>query len=109
VLILPPGHGQVVATRRRLTRRERWIVGGVAALAAALAVIVVIAFAAGNPKLGRGCIDVTGPSSMGAQGVSACGADARAICTTANTRSGYRGGLATLIVHQCRQQGIPVG
>jgi hypothetical protein len=110
VLILPPGHAQTVVARRRFTRREKWILGGVLSTAAALALIVVISLAAAGSKSGGGCIDVFAPNFIGSTEVSGCGAHARAICASVGTSgSGYSRAGDEAVAAACRKQGIPVG
>jgi len=109
MLILPPGHGRSLASPRRLQRRERWFVGGAALAVALLAIAIVVSLAGGGGKVGKGCIDVTFASSLGAQEVMGCGASARAICASAGTPSGYTGEAGRLIAARCRVIHLPVG
>src|SRR5438045_9366759 len=60
VLILPPGH----AIGRSLSRRERWMVGGVLGVVAALAVALVISLLSAGPSSGHGCIYATIPGAV---------------------------------------------
>jgi hypothetical protein len=109
VLILPPGHAQSVSrTPRPLTRRERMLVRGVLALiaAAAVAVGVAVGFASSSPA-GRGCIDVTVASSIGAQPISGCGTRARSLCLQVGD-GGFTGTTASLVASACRRAGVPV-
>ena len=64
----------------------------VLATTAALLVVVVISIATAGPKSSRDCINVTSPGFVGAQSVSGCGAQARAICHSALVGSGYTRG-----------------
>ncbi|MDQ6606282.1 MAG: hypothetical protein M3Z06_07010 [Actinomycetota bacterium] len=107
-MILPPGHAQRVAARRALNTRERWILSGVGAVVAALAVAVVIGFAQSSPKSGHGCVYVSVPSSMGAQPYSGCGAKARRICAQVGIAGGYSGSLARALIPACQTAGLPV-
>ncbi len=108
MLILPPGHAQTTVARRSLSSREKWILSGVLATAAALLVVVVISIATAGPKSTGDCINVTSPGFIGAQSVSGCGAQARAICHSALVGSGYTRGQDADILAACRKQGIPV-
>jgi hypothetical protein len=107
--VLPPGHAQAVVAQRRFTRREKWILSSVLATVAALAVVVIIAVVTAEPTSGNGCVNVTVPSSMGAQPLSGCGAKARSMCRLAGTPGGYTGSLARALSTECRKAGLPVG
>jgi hypothetical protein len=109
MLILPPGHGQSIASPRRLQRRERWFVGSAALVVAILAIAVVVSFATGGSRAGKGCIDVTVASSLGGQPVTGCGAKARAICSAVDTPAGYSGNAGALIAERCRALHLAVG
>ena len=76
---------------------------------AALVVVVIIAISTADPTSGKGCVNVTVASSMGAQPLSACGARARTMCSLAGTPGGYTGTLARALATECRKAGIPVG
>jgi hypothetical protein len=108
VLILPPGHAQATVSRRSLSSREKWILSGVLATTLTLVVIVVISLATASPKSASGCINVTSPGFIGAQEVSGCGAQARAICHSALTGSGYTRGQNADVLAACHKHGIPV-
>ena len=98
-----------MVSRRRFTKREKWILSSVVATVAALAVIVIIAIATADPTSGNGCVNVTVPSSMGAQPLSGCGAKARSMCRLAGAPGGYTGSLARALSTECRKAGLPVG
>jgi hypothetical protein len=106
MLILPPGHAEQLRLRDGLSRRERWILGGVLGAVAALAIALVIALALPGPKSSRGCVYLTVAGPVGAQYIYHCGADARSVCATA-ARPGSVGGPALLA--ECRKAGLPVG
>ncbi len=108
MLILPPGHAQTTVARRTLSSREKWILSGVLATTLALLVVVVISIATASPKPASGCISVTSPGFIGAQQVSGCGAQARAICHSALTGSGYTRGQNADVLTACHKHGIPV-
>ena len=98
-----------MVSRRRFTKREKWILSSVVATVAALAVVVIIAIATADPASGNGCVNVTVPSSMGAQPLSGCGAKARSMCRLAGAPGGYTGSLARALSTECRKAGLPVG
>ena len=77
MLILPPGHARELGARRRLSKRERWMIGGVLGVVVALAVGLAIALALPGPKSSRGCIYLTIGGATGAQYSYQCGAAAR--------------------------------
>ena len=106
MLILPPGHAEQVRLRRKLSGRERWIVRGVLAAVAALAIALIVALALPGKKSSNGCIYLTVAGPVGAQYIYHCGAEARRVCSTA-TRPGAVGGQA--LVAECRKAGLPVG
>src|SRR5437588_6477842 len=102
VLIMPseriPGY--------RLSRREKWMLGGVLAVVAALAVVLVISFVSSGPISGHGCIYANIPGAVGAEQVHECGATARATCRTLN--AAYPPQAAQTIAAQCRKAGLRV-
>jgi hypothetical protein len=106
VLILPPGHAEQLRIRRRLSPRERWMVGGVLGAVVALAIALIVALALPGPKSSRGCIYLTIAGSVGAQYIYHCGAEAQGLCRTA-ARPGAVGGPA--LIAECRKAGLPVG
>ena len=91
----------------RLSKREKWMVGGVLGVVAALAVVLVISFVSAGPSSGHGCIYATIPGSVGAQQVHECGATARATCQTVN--AAYPPQAAQTIAAECRKAGLSVG
>ena len=74
---LPAGHAQTLQAGRGLSRRERWMIGGVLATVAAIAVALVISIATAGPSSANGCIHATIPGVVGAVQVNECGANAR--------------------------------
>jgi hypothetical protein len=110
VLILPPGHAETITTRRRISKREKWILTAVLATAAALALIVAVSLTSADRRSAAGCIDVTSAGFIGSQEISGCGAHARAICASvASAGGGYSRAQDQAIAAACRKQGIPVG
>jgi hypothetical protein len=89
-----------------LSRRERWILGGVLGAVAALAIALIVAVALPGPKSSNGCIYLTVAGPVGGQYLYHCGADARGLCDTA-ARPGALGGQA--LIAECRKAGLPVG
>lgn len=112
MLILPPGHGQIVGSRPVLRRRERRIAGAVAAVVVALLVAVVVAATVGSGAPGgRRCVDATVPGFIGATEFHECGGSARRLCSTLGPDKGLsRYGLHVLAV-ACRRAGnaVPTG
>jgi type II secretory pathway component PulM len=106
VLILPPGHARSLATARRLKPRERWMLAGVTALVALVAVALVISLASAGRSSGHGCIDVSVQAATGGSEIYRCGAQARALCSSA--RPGRTDVLGAAIVRECRKAGLPV-
>jgi ABC-type Co2+ transport system permease subunit len=105
VLILPPGHG----IGRSLSKRERWMVGGVLGVVAALAVVLVISLISTGPSSGHGCIYATIPGVVGAEQVHQCGAEARATCSSVKAPGAYTAQAARTLAVECRKAGLPVG
>jgi hypothetical protein len=98
-----------VVASRRLRGREKWILGSVLATVAALVIVVVISVGKSDPKSGNGCVNVTVPSSMGAQQLTGCGARARTMCRSVGAAGGYTGSLARALSSECRKAGLAVG
>jgi hypothetical protein len=109
MLILPPGHGQAVAARRQLTGRERWVAGLGAVLSLLLIVAVVISLTGGSKAPGKGCLNVTFASSMGADVIDSCGVAAKQTCAAVGTPGGYTGAAGRELARDCRRLGLPVG
>lgn len=109
MLILPPGHAQSVRLGRRLTLREKRLLGGLGAAMAALLVILVVALASSGQSSSHGCIYVTIPAATGAQQISQCGAQARSTCASAQTPGAFTPQAARAVSAECRKAGLPVG
>ena len=102
-MVMPPDH----AVLRRLSKREKWMIGGVLGVVAALALVLVVSFASSGPSSGHGCIYATIPGVVGAEQVHECGATARATCRS--VRAAYRPHAAQTIATECRKAGLPAG
>jgi hypothetical protein len=109
MLIIPPGHAETLRTRRRLSKRETWMLGGVLGTVAVLAVVLVISFASTGPSSKSGCIYATIPADTGAEQVHQCGATARSTCATAQTPGAFSAPATHAIATACRKAGLPVG
>jgi hypothetical protein len=110
MLIVPSGHWQEASPGpRRITRRERWILGGVLALVAVLVVTVAISFTSKQRTSGNGCIDVSAATVIGGSELYRCGTAARELCSAPNgpgaaDNISFRRALADA----CRKAGLPV-
>ena len=96
------------APAHRLSRRERWMVGGVIGTLAALAVALVVSLVSPGPSSGHGCIYATIPGAVGAQQVHECGATARSTCQTVHARGAFTAQAAATVAAECRKAGLPV-
>jgi hypothetical protein len=106
---LPLGHAQEVADRRGLSRREKWLVRGVLAAVAVLAVILAVALGTAGSSSAHGCIRATIPGPVGAQEIDQCGAQARVTCQSAAAPGTFTVQAARVVEHECRKAGLPVG
>lgn len=93
----------------RLRRREKWILGGVGAVVAVLAVALVVSFASAGGRAGRGCVSVALAYSTGGAQIDRCGAPARALCAGVGHSGGITGEPARVVARACRRAGLPVG
>jgi hypothetical protein len=109
VLILPPGHAEAIAARRRFSRREKWIIGAVVGTVAVILTAAVIALATGGRTSAHGCIYATVPAATGAQEISQCGQAAASTCGSVNTPGEFTQQAARAIAVQCRKAGLAVG
>jgi hypothetical protein len=84
-------------------RRIAWVIGGLLAVAAIVA--VALAIGASSPGTPAGCIRVDLPSTMGGGTPQLCESAARSFClsTAANTPP-----LRDTVLPKCRQAGYPV-
>jgi len=97
------------ATLRRLSQRERWMIGGVLGVVAVIVVVLVISLASSAPSSSNGCIYATIPGAVGAEQIHQCGAAARATCQSVNAPGAYVAQAARTIAAECRKAGLPVG
>jgi hypothetical protein len=109
MLILPPGHAEALRTPRHIGGRERWVVGTMVAVVAALAVVLVISLGSKGHHTGNGCIATTLPYAFGGQDVYECGPAARRMCAAVDTPAGYGQQAGRLIATECRKLGLHVG
>jgi len=109
MLILPPGHAEQLRPRWQMSAREKWMIGGVLGVVAALAVVLVISFASSTPSSTSGCIYATIPAVTGAEQIHQCGATAKSTCATAHTPGAFSPEAAQAISSACRKAGLPVG
>ena len=103
MMVMPPH----TATLRRLSTRERWMIGGVLGVVAVIAIVLVISLASSGPSSSNGCIYATIPGSVGAQQVHECGATAQATCQSVH--AAYPAQAAQTIAAECRKAGLAVG
>ena len=99
------GHFQRVNTPlRKLTRRERNVVGGgLAVTVVAIALLLLLTAGDSKPPPAPGCISVPIAGRTGAELVHRCGIEARELCARAATRDepAYRA-----IAAGCRERDI---
>jgi len=107
MLILPPGHAQTVKQGRSLRARERWMIGGVLGVLAALAVVLIVSIGSTTKASGHGCVSVNLAYSTGGQHIYRCGAGARALCDGVGRVGGITGKPAEVVARECRKAGIP--
>jgi hypothetical protein len=106
---LPPGHAASIRLSRRLSLRERRLIGGFLAAMAALVVVLVISFSSGGQASANGCIYLNVAAATGAEQISQCGAQARATCASATAPGAFTRPAAGAVSAQCRKAGLPVG
>lgn len=108
-MIMPSNQARLARPSYRLSTREKWILGGVAGLVAALIVVLLISIGTASHKSSAGCVDIALPYSTGGADIYRCGAAARAMCASVGHPSGYNGASGRAVAAECRKAGIPVG
>jgi hypothetical protein len=109
VLILPPGHAaETLRPRYRLNVRERWIIGFLLAVVAALAIAVAVSIGTAEHKTANGCVDVKFPTTIGNAELYQCGSQARALCASVGTTR-FTDVEGRAVAVQCRKASLPVG
>lgn len=106
-MVMPPGHAETLRVRHTLSRRERWIIGGVLGTVAVIVVALAISIGTAGPSSSHGCIHATIPGAVGAVQINQCGTLARQTCSTAYSGA-YAPGAAQTIATECRKAGLPV-
>lgn len=106
-MILPTGHWQEVSVPRRVSRRERWMIGGVLAVVAIVVIAVAIAFTSHRRTSRHGCIDVSAATAIGGSELYRCGAAARELCTGASGPSSQNAAFRRALAEACRRAGLP--
>lgn len=110
MLVLPPGHAeQLRRPRYHLNVRERWIIGSLLVVLAALAVALVVSIGTSEHKTASGCVDVKFPTTIGGAEIYKCGQQARALCTSVSNRAEFTDIEGRAIAVECRKAGLPVG
>ena len=109
MLIIPPGHAEATRIRWPTSTREKWMIGGVLGVVAALAVLLVISFASSAPSSKSGCIYATIPAATGAEQIHQCGAVARSTCASALAPGAFAAKAAQAVAAECRKAGLTVG
>jgi len=109
MLIIPSGHAEATRIRWPTSTREKWMIGGVLAVVAAIGILLVISFVASGPNSKSGCIYATIPAATGAEQIHQCGATARSTCATVGTPGAYTAQAAQTLTAECRKAGLTVG
>jgi hypothetical protein len=107
-LVFVPQHAHLAVSGPRLSRRERWLIGGVLAVVAALVLALAISLATAGPTSSHGCIYVTIPAATGAQEINQCGGTARSTCASALRPGSFPAQSARVVAAECRKAGLPV-
>jgi hypothetical protein len=109
MLIMPPGHAQAVRQRRPFRPHEKWMVGGVLAALAALAVVLAISVGTAGKGSSPGCVSVSLAYSTGGDHIYRCGGAARSLCAGVGRAGGITGEAAKTVGVACRKAGLPIG
>lgn len=107
-MIIPSGHWQQVSRPRRVSRRERWLIGGVVAMLAVFGIVIAIAFTSRQKTSRDGCIDVSAATVIGGSELYRCGSAARGLCTSATGSGAPNISFRRALADACRKAGLPV-
>jgi hypothetical protein len=110
MLVLPPGHAEELQRPRyHLNLRERWIIGSLLVILAALVVALVVSISTSEHKTAGGCVDVKFPTTIGGAEIYKCGQQARVLCSSVSNRATFTDIEGRAIAVECRKAGLPVG
>jgi hypothetical protein len=110
MLVLPPGHAERLRRPRyHLNLRERWIIGSLLVVVAALVVALVVSVSTSEHKTAGGCVDVKFPTTIGGAEIYKCGPQARVLCSSVSNRVRFTDIEGKAIAAECRKAGLPVG
>lgn len=82
------------------------MIGAVLAAAAALVVLIAVAFSVGGRTSGHGCVAVSISYSTGGSQLYRCGAAARRLCASAGKPGGFQGAAGAAVEAACRKARI---
>lgn len=82
------------------------MIGAVLAAAAALAVLIVIAFSVGGGSTRHGCVAVSISYSTGGSQLVRCGDRARQLCASTGRPGGITGAAGAAVRQACRKAGF---
>ena len=108
MLILPPGHAEALRARRGLSKREKWLIGGVLGTVAVVAIVLAVSLGTAAPSSARGCIHATVVGPVGAVQINQCGAAARTVCASVYTPGAFPPSGVHTLAAECRKAGLPV-
>jgi hypothetical protein len=97
-----PVEGNWERVRTPLSRREKRLLVGIAALVAALVAGIAIYAATDSSSDAPGCVTATWAASLGGTTVHKCGAEAVAFCRSQGPR-------ISAVAEACRREGIATG
>ena len=105
---LPTGHWEHSTGPRQINRRERWLIAGVLAASAVIAVVILISFTSHQKQSRNGCIDVSAATVIGGSELYKCGSAARGLCTSATGSGAENISFRRALADACRKAGLPV-
>jgi hypothetical protein len=82
------------------------MIGAVLAAAAALAVLIIVAFSVGAGATRHGCVSVSISYSTGGSQLHRCGTAARRLCASAGKPGGFTGAAGATVSKACREAGL---